>query len=133
MLQHYSRAERRLGKDIFKQSRVRGVGEIQSPPGSSFDIKMATVAQAGIYTVGQFTKHRQIVKKKKLAGIILFKDLTAQIAMATLDPALANEENSTGGVTYQILDSIHGYKLNNSVDVSRFSSVFIAALKSTLD
>ena len=30
MLQHYSRAERRLGKDVFKHCRVRGVGEIQS-------------------------------------------------------------------------------------------------------
>ena len=67
MLQHYSRAERRLGKDVFKHCRVRGVGEIQSPPGSSFDVKMATVAQAGIYTVGQFAKHKKIVKKKKLA------------------------------------------------------------------
>ena len=109
MLQHYSRAERRLGKDVFKHCRVRGVGEIQSPPGSSFDVKMATVAQAGIYTVGQFAKHKKIVKKKKLASIILFKDLTAQIALATLDPALANKENSIGGVMYQIVDSLHGY------------------------
>ena len=90
------------------------------------------MAQAGIYTVGQFAKHQKIVKKKKLASIILFKDLTVQIALATLDPALANEENSIG-VMYQIVDSLHGYKLNNPVDLSRFSSVFIAALKSTLD
>ena len=48
--------------------------------------------------------------------------------MATLDPAL---ENSIGRVMYQIVDSLHGYRLNNPVDLSRFSSVFIAALKST--
>ena len=36
-----------------------------------------------------------------------------------LHPALANKENSIGEVMYQIVGSLHGYKLNNPVDLSR--------------
>ena len=132
MIQHYSRVERRLGKDIFKTGRVRGVGEIQSPPGASFQTKMATVAQAGIYMIGQFSKLRQIAKRRKLASIILFKDITAQVALATINPSLANQENSIGGVTYKIVDSLHGYNLNDPIELSQFASVFITTLKNTL-
>lgn len=131
MIQHYSRVERRLGTDFFKTSKIRGVGEIQSP-GASLETRMATVAQAGIYTIGQFSKLRRMTKKRKLASIILFKDITAQVALATIDPSLATIEDSIGGVTYKIVDSLHGYKLYDPIELSKFASVFIATLKDTL-
>ena len=132
MMQHYSRVERRLGTDFFKTGKIRGVGKIQSPPGNSLETKMATVAQAGIYTIGQFSKLRQVKKKRKLASIVLFKDITAQVALATIDPAMATSEDSIGGVTYRIVDSLHGYRLYDATELSKFASVFIATLKDTL-
>ena len=56
LLQTYTTTERRLGQNVLKQERVRGggVGEVQSPQGTTCASKNAAVAQAGIYSVGQF-------------------------------------------------------------------------------
>ena len=35
---------------------MKGIGEVQSPPGRSGENKTATLGQEGIYTVGQFGK-----------------------------------------------------------------------------
>ena len=56
VLQSYSFIERRLGKAVQREQRVRGVGEIQSPPGSTPAAKRAAIAQAGIYNIGQLAK-----------------------------------------------------------------------------
>ena len=50
--------ERRLGRNVMREQRERGNGEMQSPPGMGEKAKDAALAQAGIYTVGQFAKMR---------------------------------------------------------------------------
>ena len=65
--QTYQTFERCLGKHILREEVTRAVGEIQSPPGMSQDVKMRTVAQAGIYAIGQFALLRGLRKKRKIA------------------------------------------------------------------
>jgi len=85
--QNFSFVERRLGKPMKREHRVRGVGEIQSPPGTSPKAKSAALAQAAI---GQLTKLPETSQQTKIATVVLYKDFTAQVAIATLDPAGAS-------------------------------------------
>ena len=123
--------ERRLGKHILREEGTRAVGEIQSPPGMSQEVKMRTVAQAGIYAIGQFALLRGLRKKRKIAAIMLYKDLSVQVAMATLNPFKATND-SIGDVSYKLVDSIHGFDLRDKHDLGRFASVFITVMKETL-
>ena len=54
MYQRFSQEERQLCRPVGAEETVRAVGEVQSPPGMSSDIKNRTFAQAGIYTLGHF-------------------------------------------------------------------------------
>ena len=96
LLQTYTTTERRLGQNVLKQERVRGVGEVQFPQGTTCASKNSAVAQAGIYSVGQF--RTPIPNKRRIATVILYKDLTAHVAMATLDSAKAQERISRGDI-----------------------------------
>ena len=132
VLQTYSFVERRLGRKVLREERVRGIGEVQSPPGTSAKAKTATLAQAGVYSIGQFAKTPGDPEKRKVTTIILYKDMSSNVALATLDPEKATSNESVGEVTYKLVDSVHGYYLNQPDELKRFSSVFIATLRSTL-
>lgn len=108
------------------------MGEVQSPPGTSHEAKRAALAQAGIYTVGQFAKMRSSVVKN-LATVILYKDLSANVALATLDPSHATAERSVGKISYELVDSVHPYMLTDPKALGRFAIVFVNTLKKTLD
>ena len=129
LLQYFSPVETRLGRYVLRQDRVRGIGEVQSPPGNSSVTKTAVLAQAGVYTVGQFRR----CLKRKIATIILYKDVSAHVAIATLDPTKATAKESYGEIiSYKLVDSVHGYALHDPDKLSRFVSVFITTLKATL-
>ena len=132
VLQSYSFIERRLGKAVQREQRVRGVGEIQSPPGNTPAAKRAAIAQAGIYTIGQLAKMPEDLQVKRIATIILYKDLSAQVALASLDPAKASSTGSIGAVSYKLVGDVHGYPLNTPDGVQRFASVFIATLQTSM-
>ena len=132
VLQSYSTVERRLGRNVLRNERVRAVGEVQSPRGNDTTSKIAAVAQAGIYTVGQFAKLRCSIPKK-IATVILYKDLSAQVALATMDPTKATLEGSLGEISYQLVDSIDGYVLFEAEGLARFASVFVTTLKQTVE
>ena len=85
-----------------KTRRLYGVGEVQSKPATkSNDNKTATMAQAGIYGVGELTKfpHNHIVV------IILFKDKLAQVALASRGSTAAPMSGGLGAVSYKYIES----------------------------
>ena len=98
--------------------------------GTTCASKNAAVAQAGIYSVGQFRIPSPNIRK--IATVILYKDLTAHVAMATLDSTKAANKESLGEISYKLVDSVHGYQLNDREGLAKFSSVFIGTVKGTL-
>ena len=49
--QRFSQEERRLTSPLGEEERVRAIGEVQSPPGTSHTVKNCAFAQAGhLYT-----------------------------------------------------------------------------------
>jgi hypothetical protein len=58
---------------------------------------MAALSQAGIYTVGQFG---HLGASRSLPAIVLHKDKTVQVAMATLNGEQQTVENSLGSITF---------------------------------
>ena len=58
-------------------------------PGTSVEAKTAALAQAGISAIGQFKHVSDRHKVRSIATVILYKDLSAHVALATLDPAKA--------------------------------------------
>lgn len=126
--QRFSQEERRLGVNLGLEETVRAVGDIQSPPGTSRTAKNRTFAQAGIYTVGQFGNTSSLTK---LATVILYKDITAHVALATINRAKDSKE-VIGDVTYKLVNSVNVFDLKVKEDLQAFSSVFVTALKTTL-
>ena len=126
--QKFSQEERQLYRPVGAEETVRAVGEVQSPPGMSSDVKNRTFAQAGIYTLGHF---RNTTTLHKLATIILYKDLTAHVALATINRA-AGKTDLVGEVTYKLVHCINSFNLRHTSDLMLFASVFISTLKSTL-
>ena len=126
--QKFSMAERKLGKQVGPEESVRAVGEVQSPPGYSTEAKSRAFSQAGIYTVGHFHNTTSV---NKLATVVLYKDLTAHIAFATVCRTKGSVDVS-GTVTYQLVHSVNPFNLQHEKDMALFASVFVATLKSTL-
>lgn len=125
--QNYTFAERRLGLAIETEQRLRALGDIQSPPK-----KKSAFAQAGIYTVGGLAKLKGLAGIRKMATILLYKDLMAHLAIATLDPEKATMETSVGQVTFKVVDSLPGYNLLKAAELNRFATVLVTTLKETL-
>ena len=94
----------------------------------SSEVKNRTFAQAGIYTLGHF---RNTTTLHKLATIVLYKDITTHVALATITRAVGKTD-VVGGVTYKLVHSVNSFDLRNTSDLMLFASVFIATLKSTL-
>ena len=110
--------------------RGGGVGEVQSPPGTSSAAKNRAFAQAGIYTLGHFNNTTAL---SKLATVVLYKDFTAHVALATIHRAEGGRaEGIIGDVTYKLVHSVNPFDLKSKEDIETFSSVFVATLKTTL-
>lgn len=60
------------------------IKEVQSPQGRRRESKTAALSQAGVYAVGQLTKEGS---PHIMPAIVLHKDKSAQVAMASVDPA----------------------------------------------
>ena len=109
----------------MKADSVRAIGEVQSPPGDSESAKTEAFAQAGIYTGTIRSK-----ATRSIASIVICKDMTVQLAMATVDPLKADSEDSWGEISYAPVDSMSGYSLRKT-QLGRFAEVFVATLKLT--
>jgi hypothetical protein len=120
--QQLSLIERRLGQSTSVVDRTRAVGDIQSPPEKKF-----AYAQAGIYTIGKIAK-QTIQGNVRMATVLFYKDLTAQVALAEcLAEKAAN--GGKGEVSYKSVDSVCGYNLRNPNEFGRFATVFTETLK----
>ena len=134
----FSQAERHLGLQ-GREEKVRGVGKVQLQRGSSVAVKNRALAQAGIYTIGHFVNTKQITG---LATLILYKDLTVHVVLATINRESDQRERSqsegktdgivVGEVKYKLVHAVHPFNLKNAEDVAIFASVFIATLKMTM-
>ena len=132
LAQTFSFIERRLQKPVGPEDRVRAVGEIQSPKGYSAESKTRAFAQAGIYTVGQFTNTTTL---NKLAAIVLYKDMSAHVAIAKLNRQQSDVDTkmeTVGEVTFKLVNSVNSFHLQNPQDLAKFASVFVTTLKTTL-
>ena len=125
--QRFSQEERALGSEFSPEERVRGIREVQSPPGTSTVVKNRTFAQAGIYTLGYF---RNAAAVNKIATVVVYKDMTAHVALATLRRGEGAE--LVGDATYKLVHSINPFNLRIPEDLGLFASIFIATLKTTM-
>ena len=124
--------ERRLGRRVLK---LCGIGEVQSPPGTSAKAKTAALGQAGIYSVGQFVKcmNENEMCPGKLPVILLYKDLSVQVAMATLTKSRATIEASLGEISYKLVHSVVPYQLQSKEDIGDFASVFVRVVSDAME
>lgn len=97
---------------------LRGIGEIQSPPQRKKESKTAALSQAGVYTVGQFAKEKRL---GSYPAVVLHKDKTAQVAVATLIDRQASLPNSLGKVTFKLVGQIEPIDLKSADELRVFS------------
>ena len=119
-------AEQRILRSYARRSRrLHGVGEVQSQ-----ETKTGSIAQAGIYGVGQLAKG----SVKRMAVIILFRDKSAQVAVTSIqqpsDPCILHE-NSVGEVQFKIVSRLDAMSLKSEEDLQEFARIFISTLKWT--
>ena len=126
--QRFTQEERALGNELSMEESVRGIGEVQSPPGTSTVAKNRAFAQAGIYSLGYFNNTST---RNRIVTVVLYKDMTGHIALATLTRA-EGEGELVGDVTYKLVHSVNPFNLRKVDDLGLFASVFIATLKSTM-
>ena len=118
-------AEQRILRShrIRRSQRLHGVGEVQSQV-----TKTATIAQAGMYGGGQLAKRGTTC----MAVIILYKDKSAQVAVATMrqpvDPSILHE-NSIGEVNYSIVAHLDSRSLKVAEDLQHFARIFVSTIK----
>ena len=112
---------------------VRGIGEVQSPPGCSARAKSRALAQVGIYALGHFNNTTTV---DSIATIVLYKDMTAHVALATIQ---RNEEEVgedaprvTVKVEFKIVYDVSPFNLRDTSDILLFPEVFIATLRSVM-
>ena len=68
---------------------------MQSPPGNITEVNNLTVAQAGIYAVGQLANLLEKPEEgRSIASIIISKDMTATIALAAVSPNKSDARTS---------------------------------------
>ena len=122
--------ERRMRNNrLSKEHRVRGIGEVQSQQGTSADAKTAALAQAGIYSVGHFAKFDRDEVKRKVATVLLYKDMTGHVALAKIDLSKVTSAKALGEISYKVCNSVHPYKIHNPDGLASFASTFFGALK----
>ena len=116
--------ERCLGLHV---TRTYGIGEIQSPPGTSAKPKKPLCVKQESTVWASLPK----VEIKLLTEWLLF---CCTIALATLDSSRSNSEiDGIGKVNYKIVDNVHQYNLQDMEDLNTFASVFVSVLKKTME
>ena len=112
------------GEDMSAET-VRGVGEVQSPPGSTTKAKNRALTQSGIYTFRMFAR---TVGTSKLATVVLYKDITAHIALASIE-RVKDAGDEMGEVVFKFLGSPNPFNLRLAEDLRDFANIFVSALK----
>ena len=114
------------GEDgLTVEETVRGVGEVQSPPGCTTKAKNRALAQSGTYAFGMFTR---TVGTSKLATVILYKDITVHIALASIE-RVKDAGDEMGEVVFKFIGSPNPFNLRLAEDLRDFSNIFVSALK----
>ena len=108
-------------RTIINRFTVKGIGEVQSPPGRRRESKDAALSQAGIYVVGQLCKDGA---PSSLPAVVLYKDKTAQVAIATI-------EHSIGKVQLQLLHQMEPINLKTPEGMILFASLLVGTMKKT--
>lgn len=118
--QHILRSHR-----IRRSQRLHGVGEVQSK-----ESKTGTIAQAGMYGVGQLAKRGAT----RIAVVLLYKDKSTQVAVANLVEQLdpSKHENAIGTVQYSIVACLDALSLKSAEDLQQFARIFVSTLKWTM-
>ena len=107
--------------------RVCGVGEVQSRAGTSETSKASAYAQAGIYAIDNL---HTTLDTSNLTTVILLKDFTACLALASLDRTKANAE-IMGETSYKLIRPC-SWKLNEPDELMEFAKIFISTMKHCL-
>ena len=105
------------GEDVLTaEETVRGVGEVQSPPGCTPKAKNRALAQSGIYAFGMFAR---TVGTSKLATVVLYKDITANIALASME-RVKDAGDEMGEVVFKFIGSPNPFNLRLAEDLRLF-------------
>ena len=91
-------AERKITLAYIRRARTLGVGEVESPITKD---KTKACTQAGVYGVGQMANS----SRKKMAVVILYKDKSAHVAVASTHLPSIPLQLSVGDVKVSICKS----------------------------
>ena len=108
-------------RTIINRFTVKGIGEVQSPPGRRRESKDAALSQAGIYVVGQLCKDGA---PSSLPAVVLYKDKTAQVAIATIEHSIGKEQ-------LQLLHQMEPVNLKTPEGMILFASLLVGTMKKT--
>lgn len=86
---------------------LKGIGEVQSPPGRRSEYKTAAFSRAGVSTAGQ------LGVSSLLPAIVIHKDKTVQIAMVSLNVSEKTIENSLQTVSFKLVGQAELVDLKN--------------------
>ena len=112
---------REEGDILAAEETVRGVGEVQSPPGCTTKAKNKALAQSGIYTFGMFAK---TVGTSRLATVVLYKDISAHIALASIERG-EDAGAEVGKVVFKFLGSPNAFNLRLAEDLTAYQQCFL--------
>ncbi len=119
VVQRYPLPEAR--RRVFRASDViRGVGEIQS------STQPRAMLQAGMYAAGALASSHST----SMAGIILYKNCLASVAIASLDKQACITPGSAGGLSYELVGQLY-FDLKVPQDLNAFATCLISVLKGT--
>ena len=111
---------------LRKANRLRAVGETQSKPLDKQDkTKTATLAQAGIYGVGELAK----MNKNNVAVLVLFKDKTAQVAVPSKESPEFPLSGSVGEATYKFVERMDPMSLKEKSDLQHFTRPLVSTMR----
>lgn len=119
-------AQRRIAASAVRKMRLKGIGEKQSPNQKS---KTQAIAQAGMYGVGQLVTPGIT----KMTVIVLFKDKSAQVLIATSKPPLNAMPNSVGEVQYHYVERVDSMSLKDKTELQTFAKIMVSAFRYTMD
>ena len=113
-------------KGCLLRFTLKGLGEVQSPPGLGEESKTAALSQAGIYAVGQFGNGWT---GTFLPAVVLHKDKSAQVAVAVLDRSNVTADNSIGKALFKFVERVEALNLKDPEELSVFARCFCGAMK----
>lgn len=111
---------------IRRANRLRAVGETQSKPFDRKDSnKTATLAQAGIYGVGELTK----TDTDNVAVLVLFKAKSAQVAVASRGTPAYPLPGSVGDASYKFIERVDPMSLKDKHHFQHFSRILVSTFR----